>query len=296
MTPVSSHILDSNSNTPATVTCLTGSGGADKGREQAYTEKDRCERISTATDCYQFACETGVITPDELFLRMPLAAASTEPATGDKRSGTASTGDGSTTSKKRRVGDENIKEEEPEGAAGSTTNTTSTASTTTTTRPRVLRSLAAVTEKYGNYVRNFPFQMFFGGSDEMDAGDKGRGHGGTNNPRPVSRGNSAFDHTGTLLDDPGALPSERAAARLARAVLIRRGFNLMAACLSGSDRRDDMAAVLVREGLWGEDAHRLVMYSLAWPWAGGLLPRASDGDEVEICKSVVGPGSGGVTR
>lgn len=129
----------------------------------------------------------------------------------------------------------------------------------------------------------------------MDARGEGREHGETKNARSLSRGSLAFSQADGLLDDPGALPSERAAARLARAVLLRRGFNLMAACLSGSDRPDDMAAVLVREGLWGENIHRLVIYSLAWPWAGGLLPRASDGDEVEICELVVGAVGGGVT-
>lgn len=96
-----------------------------------------------------------------------------------------------------------------------------------------------------------------------------------------------------MVDDPGLLPTERAAAQLSRAVLLRRGFTLLAGCLSdsrtsggGSAQRDEMAALLVREGLWSRRAHLVVIYSLLWPWAGGLLPRAADGDEVEQCENI----------
>ena len=93
-----------------------------------------------------------------------------------------------------------------------------------------------------------------------------------------------------VVDDPGLLPTERAAAQLSRAVLLRRGFTLLAGCLADSSgggsggQRDEMAALLVREGLWSRRAHLVVIYSLLWPWAGGLLPRAADGDEVEKCE------------
>lgn len=88
-----------------------------------------------------------------------------------------------------------------------------------------------------------------------------------------------------MVDDPGLLPTERAAAQLSRAVLLRRGFTLLAGCLSDDgSRRDEMAAFLVKEGLWSRRAHLVVIYSLVWPWAGELLPRASDGDEVEQCE------------
>lgn len=237
-------------------------GGADEGREQTSAQRDRCERIATAADCYQFACETRVITPDELFLQTSSLISSDRARAQDGKLG------GGGFSKKRKAGgngDEKV---------------------TGSTPPRVLRSLAMVMERYGKFLRCFPFQSLVGG--DGDAGKfsgKGRGKGET----------SRFAHDSApdpLLDDPGALPTERTAARLARAVLIRRGFNLMAACLSGSDKPNDMAAVLVREGLWGEDTQRLVVYSLAWPWAGGLLPRASDGDEVEICTSGEREGAG----
>lgn len=97
-----------------------------------------------------------------------------------------------------------------------------------------------------------------------------------------------------VVDNPGLLPTERAAARLSRAVLLRRGFTLLAGCLSDGggdgDQRDEMAALVVREGLWSRRSHLVVIYSLLWPWAGGLLPRAADGDEVEQCERLVMPG------
>lgn len=236
--------------------CVFALGGADEGREQASAERNRCELIATAADCYQFACETGVITPDELFLQ-----SSSLTSSGDCTSDQEGKSAGGGSSKKRKVGDN-----QDEQGMGSTP-------------PRVLRSLAVVMERYGKFLRYFPFQSLVDGDD--DGGmyrDKGKGKG------EASR--SAHDFAPKpLLDDPGALPPEREATRLARAVLIRRAFNLMAACLSGSDKPNDMAAVLVREGLWGEETQRLVVYSLAWPWAGGLLPRASDGDEVGKCTS-----------
>lgn len=98
-----------------------------------------------------------------------------------------------------------------------------------------------------------------------------------------------------VVDDPGLLPTEQAAAQLSRAVLLRRGFTLLAGCLSdsgsiGSVSRDEMAALLVKEGLWSRRAQLVLIYSLVWPWAGGLLPRASDGDEVEQCERRKGEG------
>lgn len=100
-----------------------------------------------------------------------------------------------------------------------------------------------------------------------------------------------------VVDDPGLLPTELAAAQLSRAVLLRRGFTLLAGCLSdcgsssgggnssGGASKDEMAALLVKEGLWSRRAQLVLIYSLVWPWAGGLLPRASDGDEVEQCET-----------
>lgn len=90
-----------------------------------------------------------------------------------------------------------------------------------------------------------------------------------------------------VVDNPGLLPTERAAEQLTRAVLLRRGFTLLAGCLSdctSGAARDEMAALLVKEGLWTRRTHLVVIYSLSWPWAGGLLPRGSDGDEVEQCE------------
>lgn len=90
-----------------------------------------------------------------------------------------------------------------------------------------------------------------------------------------------------VVDDPGLLPTELAAEQLARAVLLRRGFTLLAGCLSDCTSgalKDEMAALLVKKGLWSRRMHLVVVYSLLWPWAGGLLPRGSDGDEVEQCE------------
>lgn len=209
--------------------------------------------MATTADCYQFACETGVITADELFLQQ-ISDLNEGPPIGSQDGNSRGRG----ASKKRKVCSD--------GEAGVGTDSTP---------PRVLRSLVAVVERYGKFLQYFPFQSLVDGT--QDGG--GLAKGGNSRPRP------GFDPDGfTLLDDPGALPTEREAVRLTRAVLLRRVFNLMGACLSESGRPDDMAEIFVKEGLWGEGMHRLLVYSLMRPWAGGLLPRGSDGDEVEICE------------
>lgn len=214
--------------------------GGDRQREQENTV---WERVATAADCYAFACETGVIKPDEMFL-------------GDIPSGDS---DDESQDEQRRTSDKKRKASGGRGGAGH--------GGVTATPPRVLRSLAGIVERFGVFLRDFPFQTLVTGEG-----------GGVSAPGGHDKAPSM------IVDDPGLLPTERAAARLSRAVLLRRGFNLMASCLSKSARPAEMAALFVTMELWTQDVHRLVVYSLAWPWAGRLLPRASDGAEVESCE------------
>lgn len=214
--------------------------GGDRRREQDSTV---WERVATAADCYAFACETGVIKPDEMFLGDIPSGDSDDEGQDEQRS---------TSGKKRK----------PSGGRGG-----AGYGGVTATPPRILRSLAGLLERSGVFLRDFSFQSLVMGAD-----------GG---------GNAPEDHDKApplIIDDPGLLPTEQAAASLSRAVLLRRGFNLMASCLSKSARPAEMAALFVTMGLWTQDVHRVVVYSLAWPWAGGLLPRASDGAEVESCE------------
>lgn len=301
-------------------------------------------------------CETGIITPDELFLGVtPVEGDVGYDVDGDgydddansssntinngsiikrkiakahekKRktsSGSRNTGSGSSS-----IDDDGMEVEVEveittlEGVAIQAT------STTTTTPPRVLRSLARIAERFGKLLEDFQFQSLVEGAsnglgDQKTTGDsaaenassfrerqwnrkssQGRGHGSVviggrsltvekhlsvlTPSFAVNGGGGTINRLLPLeVDDPGVLPTERATARLARAVLLRRGFSLLAACLSRAgcaQKKDEMAALFVKEELWTRNVHMLLIYSLVWPWAGGLLPRPSDGAEVEQCE------------
>lgn len=248
------------------------------GERYLASQADACAGVATAADCYAFACETGIITADELFLGHGVGEAGVTAGSGGS-GGRASSAPG----KKRKA---DGAEGGGEAAGGCT-------------MPRVLRSAAMVTERYGGYLESFPFQCLVDGDEAAEASGAGRavesrgeGHGvGGSRPGVASGpGSGCYPGRPAPLDDPSMLPSDRAMVRLSRAVLLRRCFNLMAMALVKSSSPGEMAAVLVKEGLWDRGMHLLVVYSLAWPWAGGLLPRASDGDEVEICESFVPSG------
>lgn len=238
--------------------------------------------MATTIDCYNFARETGIITTDELFLG----------ANGDETGGQEGAGgspeSGRASGKKRKAsssGDGRV------GPGVSTSNAP----------PRVLRSLAGVVDRFGAFLEGFPFQSLVGtGSNPRGGDNDGRGKfGGTglvgkDEGRPVSgraeSSSRSVSHRSAssrplITDDPGLLPTDRASARLSRAVLLRRGFTFLAGCLSDTTLKDAMAALLVEHGLWSRSMHLVVVYSLVWPWAGGLLPRPSDGDEVEQCET-----------
>eukprot|EP00903_Cladosiphon_okamuranus_P011333 g10683.t1 len=261
-----------------------GVGGGDEKRQAKLTrddEKDGWDRVATSADCYNFVRETGIMTADELFL-------GAAPSGGGGGGGGGSQGKGRALGKKRKASSVSSdgRDGGPDGVGGGEESGTSSAA-----EPRVLRSLASVVERFGVFLEYFPFQSLVGEGGKGRAGDAQAGGG----QRPASSSNNndraaaaaAAGANGPLVvDDPGLLPTERAAAQLSRAVLLRRGFTLLAGCLSdgstsGDAQRDDMAALLVREGLWSRRAQLVVIYSLLWPWAGGLLPRAADGDEVE---------------
>lgn len=282
--PVTGNVLPdrdrpSSSGSEARSTTTTAgfpSGVGEKVSGGQEVEREKCERVATIADCYQFACETGVITPDELFLR---DTGGNVEVTADAVRGKSKPG----ASKKRKatvgVGAEGGDNEEM-GAARETT-----------TPPRILRSLAAVVKCFGKFLEIFPVQSLVAGERDGSSSTSERaGRGNDSGEYDVTakrKGSKAprCPRTATTpIDDPGLLPTDRAAARLARAVLLRRGFNLMGTCLAKSAKPDEMAAVMVREGLWSQEMHRVLVYALVWPWAGGILPRASDGDEVEICK------------
>lgn len=252
-------------------------------------ETSEWDIVATSADCYKFACETGIITADELFLGdrtnvpamneddEPASSQETGRATGTKRK-SAADGGGSSSNVCGPTGSEDVNSASP---------------------PRVLRSLARIMERFGNFFGGFPFQSLTSEASDVSGGT-GRctadnAHRGTAAAvsmsvpsRPTPPSSAAPDLRPVIVDDPGLLPSDLAAARLSRAVFLRRGFTLLAECMSSSARKDEMAELLVAEGLWSRNMHLVLIYSLLWPWAGGLLPRGSDGDEVEKCESSVG--------
>ena len=256
-------------------------------RERGRDQKSEWDRVATSADCYNFGRETGIITADELFLGAKVEH--TAPGGGDggehERAEGGGQGKGQASGKKRKLSSPRSR-----GGAEAEEGGMSAAP------PRVLRSLAGIVERFGKYLEEFPFQSLVGevwsqGQTPGNAGanetreEGGLARGGAGHAPPLSPGSRASVPPRPLvLDDPGALPTDRAAARLSRAVLLRRSFTLLAGCLSDSARPAEMATLLAEEGLWGRDMHLVVIYSLVWPWAGGLLPRSSDGDEVEQCE------------
>lgn len=262
-------------------------GYEDRGRER--DQRSEWDRVATSADCYNFGRETGIITADELFLGVK-GGEDVAPGGGSgehERADGGGQGKGRASGKKRKVSSPRSG-----GVAEADEGDTSAAP------PRVLRSLAGIVERFGKYLEEFPFQSLVGevmrqGQSPSNAGANetreggGLARGGATRRPTASRGSRASVPSRLqVMDDPGALPTDRAAAQLSRAVLLRRSFTLLAGCLSDSARPAEMAALLVKEGLWGRDMHLVVIYSLVWPWAGGLLPRASDGDEVEQCEFV----------
>lgn len=251
--------------------------------------------MATAADCYKFSCETGVIRADELFLGVE-GGQGISREEGDAES----SGDGGgsqkknirAAGKKRKAASGAQESDSPDSAVGDVGTSEESGTVSAATSPRVLRSLASIVERFGNFLNDFPFQSLAGGE-----GDFQTKTGVTNADGDVQRVNSQSTRAALqsaslnlatprplVVDDPGLLPTERAAARLSRAVLLRRGLTLLALCLSESEQKGKMAALLVREGLWNRNMHLVIIYALSWPWAGGLLPRASDGEEVEQCE------------
>lgn len=257
---------------PLPVDVSGGSGTPVEGDRQTREQDNNSvwERAATAADCYAFACETGVIRPDEMFLG---------DTPGDEGGGDADQdrgGQRSASGKKKR------KASGRHGGDGGAGHSSGVASTP----PRVLRSLAVIVERFGTFLREYPFQSLVAVEDcgRSAAGGSRRDTGASSETAREEGRSEKLVVPSLIIDDPGLLPTDRAAARLSRAVLVRRGFNLMATCLSKSARPAEMAALFVTVGLWTRDVHRLVVYSLAWPWAGTLLPRPSDGAEVESCE------------
>eukprot|EP00752_Nemacystus_decipiens_P003549 g3275.t1 len=248
-----------------------GRSGGGEGQEKHGhdDEKDEWDRVATSADCYTFVRETGIITAGELFL-----GAAPPAVNGSGGGGGGSQGKDRASGKKREAPSVSSNDGGDAAATSGRGGRGDEARASPAAQPRVLRSLAVVMERFGMFLEDFPARSIVGeGEKDEDSGY--RAGAAAAEPRPL------------VVDDPGMLPTERAEAQLSRAVLLRRGFTLLAGCLaedgsaSGGTQKDEMAALLVREGLWSRRAHLVLIYSLLWPWAGGFLPRAADGDEVE---------------
>lgn len=238
-------------------------------------ERVHWDHVATAADCYKFACETGVITADELFLgdmdNVPPGCLED----GEDTRGPSV--------KRGSVGKKRGRSVEEEGKQGSSCVEDAGAleggEASAGCSPRVLHELSMVTERLGKFLEKFPFQLFVRKNDEKVTVARP----GCESLSPLQ---NPIASPPLVVDDLGLLPTDRAAARLSRAVLLRRGFTLVAGCMSGSTRGHEMASLIVARGLWNRSVHLLLIYSLLWPWAGGLLPRPSDGEEVEKCELI----------
>lgn len=237
-------------------------------------ERDNWDHVATAADCYKFACETGVITADELFLR---DMDNVSPGCLGDGEDTGGPGFRGSVGKKRGRSGKDEEKGEKGSPSGEDAGALEGGEDSSESPPRVLHELSMVTERLGKFLENFPFQLFVRKDDKKIAA------AGPGKTTLGARGCESLSPP-LVVDDPGLLPTDRAAARLSRAVLLRRGFTLIAECMSGSARGHEMASLIVAEGLWSRSVHLLLIYSLLWPWAGGLLPRPSDGEEVEKCE------------
>lgn len=259
--------------------------------EEHTAERGGWDHVATAADCYKFACETGIITADELFLgdmdSVPHGCLGDEEDAG----GPGSRGGKRAVGKKRSHSGRDEEEGKEGSPCGEDAGAREGGGASSGSPPRVLHEFSMVTERLGTFLENFPFQSFVREDDEKIAA------AGPGKITIGVRGGEGVDRRilsslpipvacpPLVVDDPSLLPTDRAAARLSRAVLLRRGFTLVAECMSGSARGHDMASLIVAEGLWSRGVHLLLIYSLLWPWAGGLLPRPCDGEEVEKCES-----------
>ena len=258
-----------------------------KDRNEERDEQHEWDCVATSADCYNFGRDTRIITADEMFLGVEGGENAAPGYEDEREKGTGKDqgrGKGRASGKKRKASSPRSGgAEEAEGVVSAAA------------PPRLFHSLARIIERFGKYLEEFPFQSLVGEVEgrgsasgatdgRRDKGYPASGGDATRRSPPSASRRASLPSRPLVIDDPGALPTERAAAQLSRAVLLRRSFTLLAGCLSDSARPAEMAALMVNEGLWSRNMHLVVVYSLVWPWAGGLLPRASDGDEVEQCE------------
>ncbi|CAM9437887.1 unnamed protein product, partial [Discosporangium mesarthrocarpum] len=233
-------------------------GQAEEAGED-FTPKLRgwMEILGASTDCYKFAVDTGVITADELFLDGRLASAPSAGAGTGTETGAERTALTVGRKRKARRGFSGV-----EGDSGRDGREEGDGECMVLTQPHVFEACAVFVERYGAAFTESSVQALL--ESHYLEGDEGSGH------------------VRVPLDDPGMLPTERAELRLLRATVLRRLFNLMERCMSTTKNPQALADLLVSKGLWGPSMHKLILFSLLWPWVGGLLPRPSDGPEVEI--------------
>lgn len=137
-------------------------GGEGQGKHAHDAEKDGWDRVATSADCYNFARETGIITAGELFL-------GSAPAGGGGGGG-GNQGSGRASGKKRKASSVPSVGGGAAGGGGGD-DPADDARTSPATQPRVLRSLAGVVERFGEFLEGLPFQSLVGEGENGQAGD-----------------------------------------------------------------------------------------------------------------------------
>lgn len=127
--------------------------------EQHGGDKIEWDRIATSVDCYNFVRETNIITAEELFLG----------SAAGKTGGSGRQGRGQASGEKRKTSPSSA----GGGAAAGGGDSSDEETRTSQTKPRVLRSLAKVVERFGKFLEVFPFQSLVGEEKEAQGRDAG---------------------------------------------------------------------------------------------------------------------------
>jgi hypothetical protein len=214
------------------------------------------DHLSTATDCYLFALDTGILTAVDIAL--PASSASS----------------GSSSGKAKRP------------AAASTSGDTNTA--TASTSPHILNSFAAFVRHYSSTLHNSSSSSDGSDNSSSTADDD---DGAASLWAQLTTAGASVD--AALSQEEPLLPQQADAIKLLRAQVLRRGFALLdkllaqltaseqAAALCSSSSSSSSGSSARNTAVWSSPLHELLLLSLTCPWHKGLLPRPSEADEVQ---------------
>jgi hypothetical protein len=211
------------------------------------------DHLSTATDCYLFALDTGILAAVDVALPV------------------SSTSSSSSSGKAKRP------------AADSTSSDVSTAAVGTS--PHILDSFAAFVRHYSSTLHSSSSSSSSAGSSSSSADDD---DGAASLWAQLTTAGASVD--AALSQEEPLLPQQADAIKLLRAQVLRRGFTLLDKLLAQLTAFEQATALCNGSSggssarstaVWSSPLHELLLLSLTCPWHRGLLPRPSEADEVQ---------------